>query len=95
MKEINVYIEKKEDLVEKYNKEFVSNTLIEYILEKTIDSKKTDIIKLYIHITNETKGCSSMIKQGLQDEYNRNIKKYKTNYPFSNWVMYAIYINFN
>jgi len=77
MKEIKIYIEKKEDLVETYNREFVSNTLIEYIISKAIDIKKANDIRLYIHTTNETKGCSSMIKKGLQDEYNKNIKRRK------------------
>lgn len=35
-----IYIEKREDLVETYDKEFVSNTLIEYILRKVAYLKK-------------------------------------------------------
>lgn len=75
MKKIDIYIEKREDLVETYDKEFVSNTLIEYILSKAAYLKKNENAGLVLHVTNQTKGCSDMIRRGLEEEYNKSIKR--------------------
>jgi len=77
MKKLDIYLENKEDLVEKYNKEHVSNELIKYILSQIEYVDEKDRYELYLHVTKETKNCADMIKKGLKEEYNKNLKKSK------------------
>jgi len=74
MIKIDVYIKKNEDLLEKYNTEFVSRDLIEYILSKAMYLNKHENISLKLHVTKETKGCSSIIRKGFEEAYYKSIK---------------------
>lgn len=76
MKKIDIYVENKDVLFETYNKEFVSSNLIEYILNKTTYLKKNEDVSLILHVTKETKGCSLMIRKGLQEEYRNNVRNH-------------------
>lgn len=75
MKKIDIYIAKREDLVQIYNKDFVSVALIEYILNKVAFLKKNENVELILHVTKGTEGCTSMIRSGLEEEYNKSIKR--------------------
>lgn len=76
MKTIEIFIEKEENLVETYNKNLVSSTLIEYILNKIEHVKKNEEISIHLYVTEETRGCSSIIRKGLEEEYQKNIKNH-------------------
>ncbi len=67
---IEVDIENKEDLVEKYNKDVVSRDLIKYIIDKSL---KVDYdAKIEILINNKTKlDAKNLIQEGFKMEYKK------------------------
>lgn len=75
MKKLDIYVEKRENLVGIYDKNFVATALIEYILNKVAYLKKNDNVELILHVTKATEGCTSMIQAGFQEEYNKSIKR--------------------
>lgn len=81
MKVIEIDITNKEDLYEKYNKKVVSKDLINYMVESIPHFKKSDKLKIVINnSTNEKINCTKLIKDGLNNEYNKSLLKYhKTN----------------
>ena len=72
MKKIDIYINGKSDLIENYSANEVSNNLIQYMISKVKMLKKKEEFNLNLYVTKETKGCSSLIKEGLRTEYNRS-----------------------
>ena len=76
-----------DDLLERYNRKKVSLSLIEYIIKQTPNFKKNDNLKIIIN--NKIKGidCVSLIKEGLKEEYNNNLKKH-----FYNDIIQIIYL---
>ena len=77
---LQIDLESKEDLFEKYNKNIVSKELIEYIIKATPHFKKGDSIKIIINnrIKDQEK-CIPLIIEGLQKEYNNNIFNHHRN----------------
>lgn len=76
MRTIDVYVYKKEYLLETYDEKSVSNDLIEYIINKTFYCKKNEQVSIVLHVTEDTKGCTSLIQKGLEDEYYKNIQNH-------------------
>lgn len=74
MEIIDIFIESKNELYEKYNKEIVSNELINYIINRTLHIKKREQIELKLHVTEETTDCIELIKNGIKEEYQKSIK---------------------
>lgn len=81
MKVIEIDITNKEDLYEKYNKKVVSKDLINYMIESIPHFNKSDKLKIVINnSTSEKINCTKLIKDGLNNEYNKSLLKYhKTN----------------
>ena len=81
MKVIEIDITNKEDLYEKYNKKVVSKDLINYMVESIPHFNKSDKLKIVINnSTSEKINCTKLIKDGLNNEYNKSLLKYhKTN----------------
>ena len=81
MKVIEIDITNKEDLYEKYNKKVVSKDLINYMIESIPHLNKSDKLKIVINnSTSEKINCTKLIKDGLNNEYNKSLLKYhKTN----------------
>ena len=81
MKVIEIDITNNEDLYEKYNKKVVSKDLINYMIESIPHFNKSDKLKIVINnSTSEKINCTKLIKDGLNNEYNKSLLKYhKTN----------------
>lgn len=73
---IKIDLTNRNNLVDKYNEEKVSHSLIEYIIKQVNDIVLYDKIKIVInkkcYIDED---CTKLIKEGLQEEYNRSLKK--------------------
>jgi len=70
-KEIEIDLVSEEDLFERYNKKVVSEDLINYIVRKTINIGSEYKIKLIINNETKNKNVVSLIKEGLEKEYER------------------------
>jgi len=70
-KEIEIDLVSEEDLFERYNKKDVSEDLINYIVRKTINIGSEYKIKLTINNETKNKNVVSLIKEGLEKEYER------------------------
>ena len=73
---IEIDLTNKHNLIDKYNEKKVSHSLTDYIIKQVNDINLYDEIKIVInkkcHIDED---CIKMIKDGLQEEYNRSLKK--------------------
>ena len=76
-----------DDLLERYNRKKVSLSLIEYIIKQTPNFKKNDNLKIIINTKIKDIDCVSLIKEGLKEEYNNNLKKH-----FYNDIIQIIYL---
>ena len=77
---IEIDITNKSDLLEKYNQKIVAKELIYYLITESSKIEKNDTIKIIIHTQiKEQLDCISLIKEGLQLEYNQNIRKFHHN----------------
>lgn len=76
-----------DDLLERYNRKKVSLSLIEYIIKQTPNFKKNDNLKIIINTKIKDIDCVSLIKRGLKEEYNNNLKKH-----FYNDIIQIIYL---
>ncbi len=72
MKKIDIYINEKSDLIESYSANEVSSALIQYMISKVMVLKRKEEFNLNLYVTQATKGCTSLIKDGLKMEYNRS-----------------------
>lgn len=80
MEVIKLDIETKEDLYERYNKNEVTESLINYIIESTRRIPKNETIQIIINKNKSIKdNCTELIKKGLKTKYNQNIYKKKSN----------------
>ena len=70
-KEIELDLVSEEDLFERYNKNIVSEDLINYIVRKTINIGSEYKIKLIINNETKNKNVVSLIKEGLLKEYEK------------------------
>lgn len=77
---IRVDLENRNDLLEKYNKNIVSRDLINYIIDNVPVFAKNETLTIVINsrIDNQ-KECISLIKKGLQEEYDKNVFLYRQN----------------
>ena len=74
-KVIEIDLNSKEDLLEKYNNKRISKDLIEYLINETYFINKKD--NIVIQINNNIKTDIDIVKyltNGLKDEYESNIK---------------------
>lgn len=73
---IEIDLTNKHNLIDKYNEKKVAHSLIEYIINQINDINLYNEIKIVInkkcHIDEDS---IKMIKEGLQEEYNRSLKK--------------------
>lgn len=76
MQEIDIYIHSKKDLTETYDEKVVSSSLIQYILQRAIYIKRKESIRLILHVSNDTKGCTKQIQKGLEEEYRTNLQQH-------------------
>ncbi len=77
---IEIAITDENDLYEKYNKKYVSSSLINYILEETKNINNNGKIKIIISSTlKESIDYESLIKEGLEKEYKINLRRYNRN----------------
>lgn len=68
------------DLFEKYNRGIISKELIKYMIESTPYFRSSDSIKIVINNgINSVDECTSLIIEGLKNEYDYNIFKYHRN----------------
>ena len=70
---IKVEINSNDDLYEKYNKDFVSRNLIEYLIVNVHEVKKRDNLKIIIENNTEEKDIIPFIKKGLRKEIDLSI----------------------
>lgn len=77
---IEIDINNKYDLIDKYNEKKLSQELLEYIIKQVALTKKNKQIKIIInkkcHIDKEV---TKFIKEGLKEEYNRSLEEYHKN----------------
>lgn len=72
---IEIDLNNRENLTEKYNNKIVSKKLVDYILEEAIFVSKNDLIKIIINNNCDIEeDCIELIKDGLKVEYNRTLK---------------------
>ncbi len=76
---IEIDLNNKYDLIDKYNEKKVTHEIIEYIIKqaKPIKNRRTKII-----INNKCKidkDISKLIKEGLEEEYDRSLEEHNTN----------------
>lgn len=77
---IEIDLLEKEDFIEKYNNRKISKSLIEYMMDEAMFIGKKDTIKIEIHNDcNLEIDIVKMIKDGLEIEYQKNIKNRKLN----------------
>ena len=73
---IEIDLTNKHNLIDKYNEKKVSHGLIEYIIKQAEETNLYNDTKIIInkkcHIDED---CTKLIKEGLQEEYNRSLKK--------------------
>lgn len=97
-KVIEVAIQEKEDLVEKYSDKKVRKELIEYILDEAMDTNKKDEIKIVITKKfNTVKDYSSLIIQGFKREYEQSLKLHHLTdlkqFAFLIWGILSLFIS--
>lgn len=77
---LEIDLNDKYDLVDKYNEKKLSSEMLEYIVKETSQIKKDRSIDIVIN-----KRCyvdtdvTKLIRDGLKKEYDRNLKEYKRN----------------
>ena len=76
-KNIEIYLVDKYDFIQKYNKKKISTDVIDYIIDQAILIGKKENIKIIINKKFEIEqDCSQMIKEGLEEEYNKSLKNH-------------------
>lgn len=78
-KVIDVDLESENDLYEKYNKNIVSEELINYIIKNSIHIDNETKIKIVINTKIKGIDIVSLIKEGLIFEYQKSIKEHERN----------------
>jgi len=79
-KPIEIDLDSQDDFVEKYDKNKVSNELLDYIINQITHINKKEQIKIIINKKAMLKqDCSKMIKEGLKEEYSRNLQQLHDN----------------
>lgn len=77
---LEIDLNDKYDLADKYNEKKLSNEILEYIIKESAQIKKDRSIDVVInkrcHIDTDV---TKLIRDGLKKEYDRNLKEYKRN----------------
>ena len=75
-KEIKIYIEDRNNLLEKFNESKISREVIEYIINESILIEKDKKIEIIINKGKAivAEDCKELIKNGLREEYKRSLK---------------------
>lgn len=77
---IEININNKYDLIDRYNEKKLSNKLLKYIIDETILTKRNNKIKIIINKKiNIDIDSVELIKKGLQEEYNKSIEERSRN----------------
>lgn len=77
-KVLKIDLYEKEDFFEKYNRDIVSRKLINYMIEELIFIDKADTVEVVINNKCELDdNCLTMLKTGLEGEYQKNLKNCK------------------
>ena len=71
---IEIDIVDKSDLVEKYNDDRLSKELLEFILKEATFITRKDKVKIVINNKCSALNSVNIIKEGLKDEYAKNLK---------------------
>lgn len=87
-KVLNIDIFDEESLYEPYNKQMVSRSLIDYMINVTNSFPKKAEIEVVVNSrVGKKEDCEKLIKDGLKREHNIYLRKYRNN----NWLQ-VIYI---
>ena len=80
-KEIKIDIVSREDLLERYNENKISNNVIEYLVKEAMLVNKEESIKIVVNKDSAVLNfdCKELIKSGLKDEYKRSMNKQHDN----------------
>lgn len=76
---IEVDLIDEESLFEKFNKRQVSNELIDYIIKEVGILKQSDVITIIVNNYLSISDTKNLIKNKINDEYNKTILKYQHN----------------
>lgn len=80
MKIIKLDIASKNELYETYNKEEVSKELINYLIDSSRTISKKEQIQIIINKNDNLKeDCTTLIREGLKQKYNKNVYKKNSN----------------
>ena len=79
-KTIEIDINYKSHLVDRYNDDKLSSDLLKYILKEALLAEKSDKIKIILNKkTDIDKNSVEILKQGLKEEYNISLNKHISN----------------
>ena len=82
-KEIEIAITNEEDLYDKYNKNYINDDLIQYIIKKAVELKSVSNYKIIITSTLKNDiDYEELIKEGLRKEYIKSYDKHNINTRF-------------
>lgn len=77
---LEIDIDNKYDLIDKYNEKKLSNELLKYIINQTIFTKKNKKIKIVINKKiNINEDSVEMIREGLKKEYTKSLEERNRN----------------
>ena len=77
---LEIDIDNKYDLIDKYNEKKLSKELLKYIINQTIFTKKNKKIKIVINKKiNINEDSVEMIREGLKKEYTKSLEKRNRN----------------
>ena len=73
---IEIDLTNKHNLIDKYNEKKVAHGMIEYIIRQAEETNLYNDTKIIINKKcNIDENCIKLIKEGLQEEYNRSLRK--------------------
>ncbi len=82
-KEIEIAITNEEDLYDKYNRNYINDDLIQYIIKKAVELKSVSNYKIIITSTLKNDiDYEELIKEGLRKEYIKSYDKHNINTRF-------------
>lgn len=75
-KTIEIDLNNKYNLIDKYNEKKLSNEFIEYIIKQTVSIKESRNIKIIINKKCDIdQDITNLIKEGLKEEYNKSLEE--------------------
>lgn len=77
---IEITINSKYDLIDKYNKNKLSNQLLKYIIKQAISIKNNKKIKIIINKKIQiSENSVELLKEALKEEYNKSVEERNSN----------------